>query len=122
MRPEEIAAAVLRPRRRRARLRRVTNERAQDDQTATRPALTPYQRRLFALLALATFFEGFDTKLAGLVLSPMGNEFGESQSAVFGALSLASVGAGAPYTIGANSAIARLNVAERLMIVDGDMA
>ena len=54
--------------------------------------LDGYPRRLFALLVLATFFEGFDTKLAGLVLSPVGLEFGADQSAMFGALAFANLG------------------------------
>lgn len=35
-----------------------------------------YPRRLFALLVIATLFEGFDTKLASLVLPLLGREFG----------------------------------------------
>ena len=35
-----------------------------------------YPRRLFALLVVATLFEGFDTKLASLVLPLLGREFG----------------------------------------------
>ena len=59
--------------------------------------LTPYQKQLFAWLALATFFEGFDTKLASLVLSPMGQEFGVDQQAVFSAFSVATIGAVAAF-------------------------
>ena len=54
--------------------------------------VTPYHRRLFALLTLATFFEGFDTALAGLVLPVIGEEFNADADALGAALSWAGVG------------------------------
>ena len=57
------------------------------------PVLAPYQRRLFALMSLATFFEGFDTRLASLLLPQLGEEFGASQTELFGALSTLGLGA-----------------------------
>ena len=45
--------------------------------------LGPYPRRLFALLALATFFEGFDTRLTALVLPQLGVEFDVGPEALF---------------------------------------
>jgi putative MFS transporter len=56
-------------------------------------ALDPYQRRLFALLSLATFFEGFDTMLASLMLPQLGAEFGASQAELFDTLATLGLGA-----------------------------
>jgi MFS family permease len=47
---------------------------------------------LFALLCIATFFEGFDTKLASLVQPVIGNEFGASTEELGTALGLSSLG------------------------------
>lgn len=47
---------------------------------------------LFALLCLATFFEGFDTKLASLVQPVIGQEFGASTEVLGGALGISSFG------------------------------
>lgn len=57
------------------------------------PALSAYQRRLFALLSLATFFEGFDTMLASLMLPQLGEEFEADQSELFDTLSRLGLGA-----------------------------
>ena len=54
--------------------------------------LTPYHRRLFALLTVATFFEGFDTALASLVMPLISDDFGADADAVGSALSVAGVG------------------------------
>ena len=50
------------------------------------------QRRLFALLTVCTLFEGFDTKLASLVLPVIGHEFGAGPEALGRALSASSLG------------------------------
>jgi len=55
--------------------------------------LDPYSRRLFVLLSLATFFEGFDTILTSLVMFQLGAEFGVEKSELFSMLSLLGVGA-----------------------------
>ncbi len=47
---------------------------------------------LFALLCLATFFEGFDTKLASFVQPVIGADFGASVEAVGTAVGLSSFG------------------------------
>ncbi len=47
---------------------------------------------LFFLLCLATFFEGFDTKLASLVQPVIGREFGASTEALGTALGISSFG------------------------------
>lgn len=47
---------------------------------------------LFALLCLATFFEGFDTKLASLVQPVIGREFGASTEELGGALGISTLG------------------------------
>lgn len=70
-----------------------TGERGQACENAAVSALGPYQRRLFALMSLATFFEGFDTRLASLMLPQLGAEFGADQSELFGALSTLGLGA-----------------------------
>ena len=57
------------------------------------PALDPYQRRLFALLSIATFFEGFDTMLASLMLPQLGADFGASQEQLFDTLATLGLGA-----------------------------
>lgn len=56
-------------------------------------ALDPYQRRLFAMLSLATFFEGFDTMLASLMLPQLGADFGASESELFDTLATLGLGA-----------------------------
>ena len=61
--------------------------------SAARPErVTAYHVGLFVLLTLATFFEGFDTALAGLVLPVIGEEFEASADALGAALSWAGVG------------------------------
>jgi len=50
------------------------------------------ERRLFALLTICTLFEGFDTKLASLVLPVIGKEFGAGTDALARALSASSLG------------------------------
>ena len=50
------------------------------------------ERRLFALLTICTLFEGFDTKLASLVLPVIGQEFGAGPEALGRALSASSLG------------------------------
>lgn len=57
------------------------------------PSLDPYQRRLFGLLSIATFFEGFDTMLASLMLPQLGAEFGAGQRELFDTLSVLGLGA-----------------------------
>lgn len=57
------------------------------------PPLDPYQRRLFALLSIATFFEGFDTMLASLMLPQLGADFGASQAELFDTLAMLGLGA-----------------------------
>ncbi|HKK53052.1 MAG TPA: MFS transporter [Myxococcota bacterium] len=47
---------------------------------------------LFSLLTLATFFEGFDTKLASLVQPVIGRDFGVSTEALGMALGISSLG------------------------------
>jgi len=47
---------------------------------------------LFALLCIATFFEGFDTKLASLVQPVIGEEFGASTEVLGGALGISTLG------------------------------
>lgn len=47
---------------------------------------------LFVLLCIATFFEGFDTKLASLVQPVIGAEFGASTDELGAALGLSSMG------------------------------
>lgn len=59
---------------------------------ATRPGFTPYQRRLFALLTIATFFEGFDVALAGLLLPVLGAEFGADAGALGRVMAIAGSG------------------------------
>ena len=59
----------------------------------TGASLEPYQRRLFALLALATFFEGFDTMLASLMLPQLGREFGADSEQLFDTLATLGLGA-----------------------------
>jgi len=59
----------------------------------TGASLEPYQRRLFALLALATFFEGFDTMLASLMLPQLGQEFGADSEQLFDTLATLGLGA-----------------------------
>lgn len=50
------------------------------------------EKRLFALLTIATFFEGFDTRLAALVQPVIGREFGATREALGLVLGLSSVG------------------------------
>jgi MFS family permease len=50
------------------------------------------QRRLFALLTICTLFEGFDTKLASLVLPVIGHEFAAGTESLARALSASSLG------------------------------
>lgn len=49
-------------------------------------------RRLFVLLTIATFFEGFDTRLVALVQPVIGREFGASKEALGVVLGLSSLG------------------------------
>ena len=51
----------------------------------------PY-RGLFLLLCLATFFEGFDTKLVSFVQPVIGRDFGASPEAVGAAVGISSIG------------------------------
>ncbi|MFL2935768.1 MAG: MFS transporter [Myxococcota bacterium] len=56
---------------------------------------TPHQRSmagLFMLLSIAVLFEGFDTKLASLVLPLLGGEFGVGAETVFSTLSVLNSG------------------------------
>jgi len=53
---------------------------------------TAYHRLLFALLAVCTLFEGFDTKLASLVLPVIGREFGAGPEELGDALAASSLG------------------------------
>ncbi len=48
--------------------------------------------RLFALLAIATFFEGFDTRLVALVQPVIGHEFGASRAELGRVVGLSSMG------------------------------
>jgi len=57
------------------------------------------RRGLFALLSVATVFEGFDTKLAGLVLPVIGREFGADRELLGGVLGLSSTGMMAAFAI-----------------------
>ena len=52
----------------------------------------PFPLRLFVLLCVATFFEGFDTKLASFVQPVIGAAFGETLEATGRALGLSSLG------------------------------
>jgi len=61
--------------------------------SGTPPALNSYQRRLFGLLSLATFFEGFDTMLASLMLPQLGAEFEAGQAELFDTLARLGLGA-----------------------------
>lgn len=49
-------------------------------------------QRLFALLTIATFFEGFDTRLVSLVQPVIGREFGASKEELGVVLGLSSLG------------------------------
>ena len=49
-------------------------------------------RRLFALLTIATFFEGFDTRLVSLVQPVIGREFGASKEELGLVVGLSSLG------------------------------
>jgi len=53
---------------------------------------TSAERRLFALLTVCTLFEGFDTKLASLVLPVIGQEFGAGPERLGQVLSASSLG------------------------------
>ena len=48
--------------------------------------------KLFALLTIATFFEGFDTRLVSLVQPVIGREFGASKEQLGFVLGLSSLG------------------------------
>ena len=48
--------------------------------------------KLFVLLTIATFFEGFDTRLVSLVQPVIGRDFGASKEALGVALGLSSIG------------------------------
>lgn len=50
------------------------------------------EKRLFALLTIATFFEGFDTRLVSLVQPVIGREFGASKEALGLVVGLSSLG------------------------------
>ncbi|MCA9512156.1 MAG: MFS transporter [Myxococcota bacterium] len=56
-------------------------------------ALDTYQRRLFGLVSIATFFEGFDTLVTTTVLHQLGAELGVANEALFSMLSVINVGA-----------------------------
>jgi putative MFS transporter len=60
--------------------------------SAARLLPTRYHRLLFGLLAFCTLFEGFDTKLASLVLPVIGREFGAGPEALGDALAASSLG------------------------------
>jgi len=60
---------------------------------------TAYHRILFPLLALCTLFEGFDTKLASLVLPVIGHEFGAGPEALGDALAASSLGMMAAFLV-----------------------
>jgi MFS family permease len=60
---------------------------------------TAYHRLLFSLLALCTLFEGFDTKLASLVLPVIGREFGAGPEALGDALAASSLGMMAAFLV-----------------------
>jgi putative MFS transporter len=66
---------------------------------ASRLFPTPYHRLLFPLLALCTLFEGFDTKLASLVLPVIGREFGAGPEALGDALAASSLGMMAAFLV-----------------------
>jgi MFS family permease len=55
--------------------------------------LSPYQRRLLALLTLATLLEGFDAALTMVALQGLGAEFGADLVTLYDAVSLLSWGA-----------------------------
>jgi len=60
--------------------------------SAPKRSASAAERRLFALLTVCTLFEGFDTKLASLVLPAIGREFGAGPEALGRALSASSLG------------------------------
>src|SRR5262245_29636975 len=68
-------------------------------QSAARAPLTPYQRKLFVFLSVATFFEGFDyialTQLLPSIRAEYGLSYPEGQFLV----SLINVGAVAAYAL-----------------------
>ncbi len=68
---------------------------------AAAPRLLPtaYHRLLFPLLALCTLFEGFDTKLASLVLPVIGREFGAGPEVLGDALAASSLGMMAAFLV-----------------------
>lgn len=66
---------------------------------ASRLLPTAYHRLLFPLLALCTLFEGFDTKLASLVLPVIGREFGAGPEALGDALAASSLGMMAAFLV-----------------------
>ena len=55
--------------------------------------LSPYQKRLLALLTLATLIEGFDAALTMVALEGIGREFGADIVTLYDAISLLSWGA-----------------------------
>ena len=61
-------------------------------QTVSGGSLDGYPRRLFALLAVATVFEGFDTMLTSLSLHHMEGDFGADQAELAVAVSMISLG------------------------------
>ncbi len=67
--------------------------------TEPSPPLSPYQKKLFALLAVATFFEGFDTKLASLVLPMLGRDFDAGPQELGAVLSISGVGMMAAFAV-----------------------
>ena len=60
-------------------------------QTVSGGSLDGYPRRLFALLAVATVFEGFDTMLTSLSLHHMEGDFGADQAELAVAVSMISL-------------------------------
>lgn len=66
---------------------------------AARLLPSAYHRLLFPLLALCTLFEGFDTKLASLVLPVIGREFGAGPEALGDALAASSLGMMAAFLV-----------------------
>jgi len=62
-------------------------------------ALSRYQKLLFVLLCGATSFEGFDTKLASLLLPQLGSEFGVGPEVLGRTLSALSLGTVAAFAV-----------------------
>ncbi|MBI5515417.1 MAG: MFS transporter [Deltaproteobacteria bacterium] len=67
--------------------------------TAAPEPFTPYQRRLFAFLSVATFFEGFDNFTLTQVLTQLREEFHLSRTAGGLLLGVANLGASAAFIL-----------------------